>query len=157
MGGHAEAGEVIVSPVLYGNLYVYAIHLMLWRREGFSPSCRNESDVCTELEYTKKEINEKWYVAIASTAMKNIVTMYENLDTKMNKTTKDMESLSGRIYCSNEVDRTKAYFDGYDMTMQDCIDMANERLRSFFPEYELDLDLMWVKIISNTRPATIVI
>lgn len=109
-------------------------------------------DVCTELEYTKKETNEKWYVAIASTAMKNIVIMYENLDTKIKKTTKDLESLSGRIYCSNEVDRTKAYFDGYNMTIQDCIDMANERLQSFFPEYGLDLDLMWVKIVPNTRP-----
>ena len=76
----------------------------------------------------------------------------DNVNTKIKKTTTKLESFSGIQYCSNEVERLYPYFDGYDFTVQDSIDCANQELGKFFPDYNLDLDIMWVTIVPNTRP-----
>lgn len=109
-------------------------------------------EVATQIDYTNSDTHERWSVAIVSTALKNMSIQYENMETRVKESSSVLESFAGRSVRSDEVDRTKAYFDGYDLTVQGCMDMAGERLSQFFPEYDLDLDLMWVEIVPNTRP-----
>ena len=96
--------------------------------------------------------NERGAVYICQEGWKLVLFEYDDLNTKIKKTTTKLESFSGIQYCSNEVERLYPYFDGYDFTVQDSIDCANQELGKFFPDYNLDLDIMWVTIVPNTRP-----
>ena len=104
------------------------------------------------LHYLNQERNERGAVYICQEGGKLVLFEYDDLNTKIKKTTTKLESFSGIQYCSNEVERLYPYFDGYDFTVQDSIDCANQELGKFFPDYNLDLDIMWVTIVPNTRP-----
>ena len=104
------------------------------------------------LHYQNQERNERGAVYICQEGGKLVLFEYDDLNTKIKKTTTKLESFSGIQYCSNEVERLYPYFDGYDFTVQDSIDCANQELGKFFPDYNLDLDIMWVTIVPNTRP-----
>ena len=104
------------------------------------------------LHYQNQERNERGAVYICQEGGKLVLFEYDDLNTKIKKTTTKLESFSGIQYCSNEVERLYPYFDGYDFTVQDSIDYANQELGKFFPDYDLDLDITWVTIVPNTRP-----
>ena len=104
------------------------------------------------LHYLNQERNERGAVYICQEGGKLVLFEYDDLNTKIKKTTTKLESFSGIQYCSNEVERLYPYFDGYDFTVQDSIDYANQELGKFFPDYDLDLDITWVTIVPNTRP-----
>ena len=104
------------------------------------------------LHYQNQERNERGAVYICQEGGKLVLFEYDDLNTKINKETTKLESFSGTQYCSNEVDRLYPYLDGYDFTVQDSIDYANQELGKFFPDYDLDLDITWVTIVPNTRP-----
>ena len=104
------------------------------------------------LHYQNQERNERGAVYICQEGGKLVLFEYDDLNTKIKKTTTKLESFSGIQYCSNEVDRLYPYLDGYDFTVQDSIDYANQKLGKFFPDYDLDLDITWVTIVPNTRP-----
>ena len=104
------------------------------------------------LHYLNQERNERGAVYICQEGGKLVLFEYDDLNTKIKKTTTKLESFSGIQYCSNEVDRLYPYFDGYDFTVQDSIDYANQELGEFFPDYDLNLDITWVTIVPNTRP-----
>ena len=104
------------------------------------------------LHYLNQERNERGAVYICQEGGKLVLFEYDDLNTKIKKTTTKLESFSGIQYCSNEVERLYPYFDGYDFTVQDSIDCANKALGKFFPDYNLDLDITWAMIVPNTRP-----
>ena len=84
------------------------------------------------LHYLNQERNERGAVYICQEGGKLVLFEYDDLNTKIKKTTTKLESFSGIQYCSNEVERLYPYFDGYDFTVQDSIDCANQELGNFF-------------------------
>ena len=113
---------------------------------------KREEDNVIIMNYLNQDKNERGAVYICQEGGKLVLFEYDDLNTKIKKTTTKLESFSGIQYCSNEVDRLYPYFDGYDFTVQDSIDCANKELGKFFPDYDLDLDMTWVTIVPNTRP-----
>lgn len=113
---------------------------------------KREEDNVIIMNYLNQDKNERGAVYICESDGKLVLFEYDDLNTKIKKTTTKLESFSGIQYCSNEVDRLYPYFDGYDFTVQDSIDCANKELGKFFPDYDLDLDMTWVTIVPNTRP-----
>ena len=113
---------------------------------------KREEDNVIIMNYLNQDKNERGAVYICQEGGKLVLFEYDDLNTKIKKTTTKLESFSGIQYCSNEVDRLYPYFDGYDFTVQDSIDYANQELGKFFPDYDLDLDITWVTIVPNTRP-----
>lgn len=112
----------------------------------------SEKDFGLEINSYNPDTQEEYEVAFVALSMRNAFIRYDNLATKINKTTKKLESFSGDSYCSNEIDSEHTYIQGYDMTVLDCLDLANRELNAFFPEYNLDLDLTWMTVVPNTRP-----
>ncbi len=113
---------------------------------------KREEDNVIIMNYLNQEKNERGAVYICQSDGNLVLFEYDDLNTKINKETTKLESFSGIQYCSNEVDRLYPYLDGYDFTVQDSIDYANQELGKFFPDYDLDLDITWVTIVPNTRP-----
>ena len=113
---------------------------------------KREEDNVIIMNYLNQDKNERGAVYICQNDGNLVLFEYDDLNTKIKKTTTKLESFSGIQYCSNEVERLYPYFDGYDFTVQDSIDCANQELGKFFPDYNLDLDIMWVTIVPNTRP-----
>ena len=113
---------------------------------------KREEDNVIIMNYLNQDKNERGAVYICQNDGNLVLFEYDDLNTKIKKTTTKLESFSGIQYCSNEVDRLYPYFDGYDFTVQDSIDCANKELGKFFPDYDLDLDMTWVTIVPNTRP-----
>ena len=113
---------------------------------------KREEDNVIIMNYLNQEKNERGAVYICQSDGNLVLFEYDDLNTKIKKTTTKLESFSGIQYCSNEVERLYPYFDGYDFTVQDSIDYANQELGKFFPDYDLDLDITWVTIVPNTRP-----
>ena len=113
---------------------------------------KREEDNVIIMNYLNQDKNERGAVYICQNDGNLVLFEYDDLNTKIKKTTTKLESFSGIQYCSNEVERLYPYFDGYDFTVQDSIDYANQELGKFFPDYDLDLDITWVTIVPNTRP-----
>ena len=113
---------------------------------------KREEDNVIIMNYLNQEKNERGAVYICQSDGNLVLFEYDDLNTKINKETTKLESFSGIQYCSNEVDRLYPYLDGYDFTVQDSIDYANQELGKFFPDYDLNLDVTWVTIVPNTRP-----
>lgn len=113
---------------------------------------KREEDNVIIMNYLNQEKNERGAVYICQSDGNLVLFEYDDLNTKINKETTKLESFSGIQYCSNEVDWLYPYLDGYDFTVQDSIDYANQELGKFFPDYDLDLDITWVTIVPNTRP-----
>ena len=113
---------------------------------------KREEDNVIIMNYLNQDKNERGAVYICQNDGNLVLFEYDDLNTKIKKTTTKLESFSGIQYCSNEVDRLYPYLDGYDFTVQDSIDYANQELGKFFPDYDLDLDITWVTIVPNTRP-----
>ena len=113
---------------------------------------KREEDNVIIMNYLNQDKNERGAVYICQNDGNLVLFEYDDLNTKIKKTTTKLESFSGIQYCSNEVERLYPYFDGYDFTVQDSIDCANKELGKFFPDYDLDLDMTWVTIVPNTRP-----
>lgn len=113
---------------------------------------KREEDNVIIMNYLNQDKNERGAVYICQNDGNLVLFEYDDLNTKIKKTTTKLESFSGIQYCSNEVEQLYPYFDGYDFTVQDSIDCANQELGKFFPDYNLDLDIMWVTIVPNTRP-----
>ncbi len=103
------------------------------------------------MTYYNSDTNEKAVVYSCTIGGNLVFIQYDDLNTKIEGDPKELESYSGKLYCSNEVDRSYPYLSGYDLTVQNCIDRANENLQAFFPDYELDLDIVWAEVIPNTR------
>ena len=113
---------------------------------------KREEDNVIIMNYLNQDKNERGAVYICQNDGNLVLFEYDDLNTKINKETTKLESFSGTQYCSNEVDRLYPYLDGYNFTVQDSIDYANQELGKFFPDYDLDLDITWVTIVPNTRP-----
>ena len=113
---------------------------------------KREEDNVIIMNYLNQDKNERGAVYICQNDGNLVLFEYDDLNTKIKKTTTKLESFSGIQYCSNEVERLYPYLDGYDFTVQDSIDYANQELGKFFPDYDLDLDITWVTIVPNTRP-----
>ena len=113
---------------------------------------KREEDNVIIMNYLNQDKNERGAVYICQNDGNLVLFEYDDLNTKIKKTTTKLESFSGIQYCSNEVERLYPYFDGYDFTVQDSIDCANKALGKFFPDYNLDLDITWAMIVPNTRP-----
>ena len=113
---------------------------------------KREEDNVIIMNYLNQDKNERGAVYICQSDGNLVLFEYDDLNTKINKETTKLESFSGIQYCSNEVDRLYPYLDGYDFTVQDSIDYANQELGKFFPDYDLNLDVTWVTIVPNTRP-----
>ena len=102
---------------------------------------KREEDNVIIMNYLNQDKNERGAVYICQNDGNLVLFEYDDLNTKIKKTTTKLESFSGIQYCSNEVERLYPYFDGYDFTVQDSIDYANQELGKFFPDYDLNLDV----------------
>lgn len=113
-----------------------------------------EEDFGTILSFADPETGDRLEVRLFSDVNRSVCVDYENLKTKIEGDPSKLESLtgSGDAYCSNQVERTRAYLDGYEMTVQDCLDTASAALSALFPVCPFDLELMWVEAVPNSRP-----
>lgn len=111
-----------------------------------------EESFGTILNYSDSESGEQLEARFFKNGDKSIFVEYTNQKTKIESDPNKLESFNGDTYCSNKVERTQAYLEGYDLTVQECLDMANERLTALFPTYNIDLDLTWVEVVPNSRP-----
>ena len=93
---------------------------------------KREEDNVIIMNYLNQDKNERGAVYICQNDGNLVLFEYDDLNTKIKKTTTKLESFSGIQYCSNEVERLYPYFDGYDFTVQDSIDCANQELGKFF-------------------------
>lgn len=127
-----------------GNVYqVYDSSLTTVTQEDFG----------TVFSYFNPDTDDQAEVRIFSTGDASAFLEYVNLKKRIDNDPELPESLSGPQY--HDVDWMCPYFDGYELTVQDCVNAAGENLRAFFSEYDLDLELMWVQIVNNSRPCYI--
>lgn len=111
-----------------------------------------EEDFGTILNYADSETGDRLEVRLFSIGDRAVCVDYENSKTKIESNPSKLESFNGGTYCSNQVERGRAYLDGYEMTVQDCLDTASEALNALFPVCPFDLDLMWATVVPNSRP-----
>ena len=55
-------------------------------------------------------------------------------------------------YCSNEVDWNKRYLGENQITVQEAFDRIFPQIESYFPDYNLDFELIWLDTVVNSRP-----
>jgi len=103
-------------------------------------------------EYMNPNTHEKMKIVLPTVGAKTFIINYEDLDTRIEEDPNVLESLTGSHFLSNEVELARAYFPDSVLRVQDCLEMAEERIGAFFPDENLKFDLMWVEVVPNSRP-----
>lgn len=111
-----------------------------------------KEDYGTVINYADPESGDQLEVNLYSIGDRAVRVDYENLKTKLESDPTKLESFNGDTYCSNQVERTRAYLDGYTMTVQDCLDRMEGELNALFPACPFDLELMWVRVVPFRGP-----
>lgn len=116
---------------------------------------RQETDVGTIFNYDNSETGEQRelrFYAVGENYENVLSVTLEYRNTKTELESDPDESSSGKSYSVNEIDWDKPCFDGYDLTVQNAVDRANDELGRLFPNIPIDLEPIWVEIAENKRP-----
>lgn len=156
--------EVDIAPILseVENVPVITLEKPQYPLESAYNICdpsmtkvRQEADGGTVFNYDNPETGEQrdlYFVSAPGDSYDNVLSVIMEYRSQKIEESGILESRSGKSYRINEVDWEKPFFDGYDLTIQNAVDLANGELSRLFPNIPIDLEPIWVEVAKNTRP-----
>ena len=103
-------------------------------------------------EYEDDQTGELTHVeAVYTVGVEAVEISVDNTRRKQSDSDIVEESIED-YYCSNEVDWNKRYLGENQITVQEAFDRIFPQIESYFPDYNLDFELIWLDTVVNSRP-----
>ena len=103
-------------------------------------------------EYEDDQTGELTHVeAVYTVGVEAVEISVDNTRRKQSDSDIVEESIED-YYCSNEVDWDKRYLGENQITVQEAFDRIFPQIESYFPDYHLDFELIWLDTVVNSRP-----
>lgn len=112
---------------------------------------KEENEADTVWYYENKVTNEQIQASI-SKGVKNRLYILTGYKDRKNSTTPIVEVNEEYYYCSNEVDIEKEYLGEGTMSVKECLDAVLPQISAYYPDYNLDFELIWLDVVKNSNP-----
>lgn len=112
---------------------------------------KEDDEASTVWYYEDKTTKEQIQVSI-SKGVKNRLLIRTGWKDRKESTNPVVEVNEESYYCSNEVDMNKTYLGEGSMSVKECLDAVIPQISAYYPNYNLDFELIWLDVVKNSNP-----